>query len=522
MKVTRKVVVVAALAIVALLSACDGETVEPTTEPVADMANPAAVFCEEKGGDYEIREDDAGNQDGVCIFEDGSECGGWDYYRGGCAPRQPEASGGGSDTETEEPIGMANPASVHCEEEGGTLEMREDTDGGQFGMCIFEDGSECEEWAFFRGECVPSTESDAPMPVIGWFGTIVSPPAGQPFDTYLVLSPKESGGAGLVPLNEDAKQKLDDLVYTDRMAHIWGTRKCNTDDYAGCLIEVTQVRPDGPGEPIAPSAVAGWAGTLQSLPAGAQFDDVFVLADEAFPVQYGIEPADEDVASQFDRLRDTGRPFAVYGELTCGVIDVNGCQILARRIMAQVEVEMPVVIGAATSEGVNDWIGLLVSLPEGAQFDDQFERLSFEAKTYGIEGATDEIKTQIADLRDTDTQVHIWGKLLPDVIDVNGMQIVVTRIETNPAPEPPEVIIEDVVDWVGVVVSMPEAPQIDDYFQKMDRNGTRVGIWGEGEIGEQLEALRDTGTVIHVWGIVRYNVPDANNAQITVARLETE
>ena len=49
-----------------------------------------------------------------------------------------------------------------------------------------------------------------------------------------------------------------------------------------------------------------------------------------------------------------------------------------------------------------------------------------------------------------------------------------------------------------------------------------MGIWGEGEIGEQLEAVRDTGTVIHVWGIIRYNVPDANNAQITVERLEVE
>ena len=43
---------------------------------------------------------------------------------------------------------MRNPASVFCEEQGGTLEIRTDKDGGQIGYCIFEDGSECEEWAF--------------------------------------------------------------------------------------------------------------------------------------------------------------------------------------------------------------------------------------------------------------------------------------------------------------------------------------------------------------------------------------
>jgi putative hemolysin len=50
--------------------------------------------------------------------------------------------------------GLANPASVYCLEQGGTLEMRTD-DAGTSGYCIFEDGSECEEWAYFRAECAP-------------------------------------------------------------------------------------------------------------------------------------------------------------------------------------------------------------------------------------------------------------------------------------------------------------------------------------------------------------------------------
>ena len=50
---------------------------------------------------------------------------------------------------------MPNPASVNCEEQGGTLEIRQDTGGGEYGMCVFTDNTECEEWALLRGTCAP-------------------------------------------------------------------------------------------------------------------------------------------------------------------------------------------------------------------------------------------------------------------------------------------------------------------------------------------------------------------------------
>jgi hypothetical protein len=54
----------------------------------------------------------------------------------------------------EEPteVRLANPASVYCEAEGGVLEIRTSADG-QRGFCLFDDGSECEEWDFHSGEC---------------------------------------------------------------------------------------------------------------------------------------------------------------------------------------------------------------------------------------------------------------------------------------------------------------------------------------------------------------------------------
>ena len=51
-------------------------------------------------------------------------------------------------------VGLANPASVNCVERGGRLEMIEGP-GGTAGVCLFDDGSRCEEWRFFRGECAP-------------------------------------------------------------------------------------------------------------------------------------------------------------------------------------------------------------------------------------------------------------------------------------------------------------------------------------------------------------------------------
>ena len=51
--------------------------------------------------------------------------------------------------------GLPNPASLYCEEHGGSLELRSAADGGQYDVCIFPDGSECEEWAFYHGECGP-------------------------------------------------------------------------------------------------------------------------------------------------------------------------------------------------------------------------------------------------------------------------------------------------------------------------------------------------------------------------------
>lgn len=51
--------------------------------------------------------------------------------------------------QSEQIIGMANPAAVYCIEQGGKLDMREER-GGTAGYCMFPDGSEKEEWEYWR------------------------------------------------------------------------------------------------------------------------------------------------------------------------------------------------------------------------------------------------------------------------------------------------------------------------------------------------------------------------------------
>jgi len=52
-------------------------------------------------------------------------------------------------------LGIANPASENCVAKGGAIHTVTDPNGGQRGICAFQDGSSCEEWALFHGECRP-------------------------------------------------------------------------------------------------------------------------------------------------------------------------------------------------------------------------------------------------------------------------------------------------------------------------------------------------------------------------------
>ena len=165
-----------AMAAAVLLAGCaadgagDGDTAagddEASQQEVApaQMANPAAVFCIEQGGEHDIRKDADGNAVGYCILPDGSEPIAWDYYREMHASKEdaaaPSASGtDGAETDSAETdresaaapaVAIANPAAVFCIEQGGTHDIRKDEDGAAYGMCILPDGTEVDAWEYYR------------------------------------------------------------------------------------------------------------------------------------------------------------------------------------------------------------------------------------------------------------------------------------------------------------------------------------------------------------------------------------
>lgn len=68
-------------------------------------------------------------------------------FMSSCINTNPETNNSSNST------ALANPASEKCVRDGGADKVLYGPQG-QYGLCLFTDGSVCEEWAYFRGECV--------------------------------------------------------------------------------------------------------------------------------------------------------------------------------------------------------------------------------------------------------------------------------------------------------------------------------------------------------------------------------
>jgi len=84
---------------------------------------------------------------------------------------------------------------------------------------------------------------------------------------------------------------------------------------------------------------------------------------------------------------------------------------------------------------------------------------------------------------------------------------------------------EEIADWWGVIKSTESAAQYDDYFERQDL-GQQFIYFGidsmDAAVKSQIEALRDSGKIIHLYGTLLSNVPDYNGSQVQVDRIEVE
>jgi len=243
-------------------------------------------------------------------------------------------TGGGS-------IGMANPASVYCTEQGYSLEMRTDATGGQYGVCVFPDGDECEEWTFFRGECGPAAATNPTLPptpeepVEDWSGVIISNPAGAQFDDYFEWQSFVGGSYGIDSMDPEIRERIVTLRDTGTTVEIWGTLNRNVPDMGGVQILVTRLEVrDVPTPPtVTEEPVEGWVGKIVMLPHGSQVSGYFERDDGS---KFGIAPlgGDDQVRALIEEYRWTGAQVEVWGTLVTGIPDMEGRQIQVERITA--------------------------------------------------------------------------------------------------------------------------------------------------------------------------------------------
>jgi putative hemolysin len=267
-------------------------------------------------------------------------------------------------------VGIPNPASVYCKEQGNKHEIRMAADGSQNGICVFPDGSECDEWAYFRGECGLATQK-SPTPAMAVEATADASGGGTGGD----------GSGGYMP-------------------------------------------------PGTSEEIAGWWGVIKSTEPGAQYDDYFERQDLGQIIYFGIDSMDPTVKSQIEAFRDSGKIVILYGTLLSNVPDYNGSQIQVDRIEEQASGGyMP----PGTSEEIADWWGVIKSTAPGAQYDDYFERQDFYGQIiyFGIDSMDPAVQAQIVALRDSGKIVHLYGTLLSNVPDYNGSQVQVDRIDVE-------------------------------------------------------------------------------------------
>jgi putative hemolysin len=182
-------------------------------------------------------------------------------------------------TATDTPqVNMPNPASVHCEQNGNKLEIQTASDGSQSGVCVFPDGSTCDEWAYYRGECGLAAQK--------------SPTPSMTVEATTEASGGGPGGGG-------------------------GTGGNGSGGYM---------------PPGATEEIVDWWGVIKSTQPGAQYDDYFERQDLGQIIYFGIESMDPAVKSRIVALRDSGKIVHLYGTLFSNVPDYNGSQILVDRI----------------------------------------------------------------------------------------------------------------------------------------------------------------------------------------------
>lgn len=109
------------------------------------------------------------------------------------------AVNGAKDDELAKDTALSNPATVYCLSQGGKFSMRKALDGSTEGYCELPNNIQCEEWAYYRGECPAGVKSKTATTTSE---TTTSTPMAQTTSTASVNEPEREDGP--------AKDQIDD------------------------------------------------------------------------------------------------------------------------------------------------------------------------------------------------------------------------------------------------------------------------------------------------------------------------
>ncbi len=231
-------------------------------------------------------------------------------------------------------------------------------DGSQNGICVFPDGSECDEWAYFRGQCGPSAQ-ESPIPAMtmlrqpqnasggymppgtaeeisDWWGVIKSTEPGAQYDDY--FERQDLGQIiyfGIDSMDPAVKSLIEAFRDSGKIVNLYGTLLSNVPDYNGSQIQVDRIEEQASGGYMPPGTteeITDWRGVIKSTEPGSQYDDYFELWTNGQIIYFGIDSMDPAVQEQIKALRDSGKIVNLYGTLLSNVPDYNGSQVRVDRI----------------------------------------------------------------------------------------------------------------------------------------------------------------------------------------------
>lgn len=119
----------------------------------------------------------------------------------------------------------ANPASLYCEEQGGQVDGRTDPDGNEYGMCVFPDGAEVEEWAFLRGEAEPAIPNVDEWGIDRDLSLLIASYYNDPEETEWRIYENMEGGGFWVAWQGANSVGSHGYFDTAQEAEIWGNQE---------------------------------------------------------------------------------------------------------------------------------------------------------------------------------------------------------------------------------------------------------------------------------------------------------